>query len=223
MRRLAQALIVFVLMPFSAASAAEYRRITLVDGRVLVAQIIDAEDTTMWLQTPMGRMKIDLMEVTQFENITRMDYEDEPSQTAVLLPFESGDPQGQTNALIIRDLVQNHLEQMPGIDVIRAEDFIQRLGEEAATTLRGCSRDLQCAIAILAPMGVDALMHGSVTTTDQILEIELRAVIASAPDLNPTVQYQNRGSSGLSAQTTAKRLEIFDIEEQSKNNFYNSK
>ena len=72
-----------------------------VNGRVLVAQIIDAEDTTMWLQTLLGRMKIDEVTSSKYPRmVTKM------SRPIPPFYFRLHDNTSDQENANVRDLVQ---------------------------------------------------------------------------------------------------------------------
>ena len=206
-------LIACLLLPIRFSLATEWRQITMNDGRVLTAQVLESEGTIMMVRTPLGRVRVDLLEVRKIENITEADYESLEPLRVILLPYRATQSGQATAAEALESLTYEHLVQLDGLEVILAKDFAARLGKETTKSLLACGNSLICSMELLAPTGIDWIIHGEVGGNASQLSIELAAVRSTAPDTKDVQDFSHEGHQGLAHELGVHILHLFGIDE----------
>jgi hypothetical protein len=195
------------------ASATEYREITLSDGRVLIAQVLESEGTTMWVRTPLGRIGVDVLTISSIESVTRADYEHQTPLTVLLLPVDPQTEDLETVAETTRELLYSHLNLMNGLEVIGSEALSAHLGEEIAQTLEDCGPDLGCSLAYVAPTGIDMVIRAEVVAAADSLEYHLQAAMAVDPNNAAEQVFQHHGSAGIADLIGQHLLRLLGVDE----------
>jgi hypothetical protein len=199
MRAVLHILALWLLIPAQSASATEYRKVTMSDGRVLIAKVMETEGLTMWVETPMGRVGIDLTQINSIDTITRGAYERQSPETVLLLPARSAPAEWSKRAEVLDELVYAHLSEMPGLEVISSSDLQARLGE---SSLLDCGIDLGCALALVAPMGMNMVIQTETMDSGDDIEARLFAARATSPNTYNVATVTHPTSVGLSAEVS---------------------
>ncbi|MGB0639493.1 MAG: hypothetical protein ACPGTU_09175, partial [Myxococcota bacterium] len=93
-----QGLLALLLATNTQANAAEYRSITIANGRNIPAEVKDMTATEITLDTPQGIVKIPSAELQSMDGLTAEAYAALEPWTVVVLPFGSNQPSGKEDA-----------------------------------------------------------------------------------------------------------------------------
>lgn len=144
------------------AAAAEYRRVELADGRVIVAEVQNTDANGIDVRVPQGRMHL------SFDRVLRIDPAEAEAWAAqkpirvLVLPFtaEGGAPAASPESA--RTRVWDELGKVPAVARV---ELAAMGGWAPATTLQalaGCGADAGCIGARVASLDVDVVIGGSV-------------------------------------------------------------
>lgn len=132
------------------ASAAEYRHVTLADGRVFDAEIVDYTAATIRVRIPQGEIQVDPNQIVDMQPIAASVWEAQAPWTAVVLRVPSArDVEQELSAL---------LSSMPGV-LVQPIDHLP-LGAQEREALTACGSDVACAAAVI-PASVATLLVGA--------------------------------------------------------------
>ncbi|MCK6504778.1 hypothetical protein L6R53_15460 [Myxococcota bacterium] len=152
-----------------AAHAAEYRRITLNDGRVLVAEVESTTATGLELAMPQGRATVRFDQVQSLEEVDQATWKAQPSWTVVVLPPAEAD------AALAPTLAQQLAEavaQVPAV-VVTTPDKMTRLSATQRTAFAACGTDAACIQGYLdltgARVAVSARLEGDPSTPNLVV------------------------------------------------------
>lgn len=131
------------------ARAAEYRRITVNDGRVLVAAVENTTATGLELSMPQGRTTVRFDQVQSLEEVDQATWAAQPSWTVVVLPPSAAD------AALIATLDQQLRQAVAEVPAIVATtpDKMSRLTTSQRTAFAACGTDAACIQGFLDATG----------------------------------------------------------------------
>lgn len=166
--------IVWMICPRS-ASAAEYRRVELSSGRVLVAEIANTRADGLDLRTPQGVVSIRFDEVQRIDPIVQPLFEQQPPMHVLLIPSPSpADPAG--NAAFDTAL----RVEVAAIPFVRVQDRSDATGQSAnqMPSLTACGEDTECLVGASVGLDVDVIF----VSTGSGETRWVRAIFPGSPD-----------------------------------------
>ena len=171
----------------SPSMAAEYRRITLADGRVLPAEISSITATEMVLQTPQGTVVVSPNDLRDMSPMSAHDYAQVPPWQVLVLPFAG-------NATLAEDSDFAHLfslrvlESIPAVSPLTIAALPDAVSQTTKSALTVCGTDLQCATRHGQEAGADVIVMGRATPSSTGNTLTLGAVFVDAPEARKRVQ-----------------------------------
>ena len=139
-------------LTLSVASAAEYRTVELVDGRLVVAELLVVDEREVRVQVPQGVTAWSLSAIQSLEPATREDYDSQPDLTVLVLPVETQIPEsGAPLAEQALGRVTTLLPRIPGLAMWDYEGLHARVGESSQAGLEDCGSDPECVLGVLGP------------------------------------------------------------------------
>lgn len=155
--------------------AAEYRRIELSSGRVLVAEIANTRADGLDLRTPQGVVSIRFDEVQRIDPIVQPLFEQQPPMHVLLIPSPSqADP--AENAAFDAEL----RVEVAAIPFVRVQDRSDATGQSAnqMPSLTACGEDRECLVGASVGLDVDVIF----ISTGSGQARWLRAIFPGSPD-----------------------------------------
>ena len=142
------------------AQGAEYRRITLNDGRVLVAEVESTTASGLELAMPQGQASVRFDQVQSLEEVDRATWEAQPSWTVIVIPPSEGDT---ARAPTLAQQLAEAVAQVPAL-VVTTPDKMTRLNATQRTAFAACGTDAACIQGFLdqtgARVAVSARLEG---------------------------------------------------------------
>jgi hypothetical protein len=152
-----------------AARAAEYRRITVNDGRVLVAEVESTTATGLELAMPQGQATVRFDQVQSLEEVDQATWQAQPSWTIIVVPPT------EVEASLAPALAQQLIEavgQVPAV-VVTTPDKMTRLSATQRTAFAACGTDAACIQGYLdqtgARVAVSARLEGNPAAPDLVV------------------------------------------------------
>jgi hypothetical protein len=177
-----RSLIVGILLAGSPAWAAEYRAITLSNGRVVPAEIQGITSTAMTLTTPQGVMEIPPEDLRAMDAMSEDDYNAVKPWTVLVLPFANDESVGaQDDARTAQLYALRVLKSIPAISPITIDALPPSVPENTRRALSLCRTDLQCATRHGATVGADVVIMGDLRETASGKTFSLGAVFVDSP------------------------------------------
>lgn len=161
------------------AMAAEYRSITIANGRTVPAKIGEITATEMVLITPQGELRIAPNELRSMDPLSSEDYAAVPPWKVLVLPFKGNAP---GDGKIAEMYVSRVLQGIPAVHTIDVNDLPQSVGETTRRALAMCGTDLQCATRHGSDAGVDVVVMGQSNTQTEGNRIDIGAVFVDTPE-----------------------------------------
>ena len=159
--------------------AAEYRTITLANGRTVPAEIGEITATEMVLTTPQGEVRIAPNDLRSMEPLAADAYAAYPPWRVLVLPFTGlDDDDGETARLYVKRVV----EGIPAVQSVVIDDLPPSVGETTRRALAICGTDLQCATRHGEAAGVDIVVMGQTSSTDAGNRLDVGAVFVETPE-----------------------------------------
>ncbi|RME28755.1 MAG: hypothetical protein D6798_01670, partial [Deltaproteobacteria bacterium] len=159
------------------ASAAEYRRVTVDDGRVLLAEVADTTDTGLRLRLPQGTTLVAFQDVVNIEEIDEETWRNqEPWQLVVVPPT----PRDLQRAPELADALTAAAHDLSATVPVRPAD-LATLPVEDRGRLARCGTDRACLQGYLDRSGADVLVAARVQGPPDAPEIVVAATWAAAP------------------------------------------
>jgi hypothetical protein len=177
-----RSLLVGILLAGSPAWAAEYRSITLANGRVVPAEIQGITSTAMTLTTPQGIMEIPPEDLRAMDAMSEKDYNAVEPWTVLVLPFANDESAGaQDDADTAQLYVLRVLKSIPAIAPITLDALPPSVPENTRRALSLCRTDLQCATRHGEMVGADVVVMGDLRETSSGKTFSLGAVFVDSP------------------------------------------
>ena len=167
------------LMASTPAMAAEYRSITLANGRTVPAEIGEITATEMVLITPQGQLRIAPNELRSMDPLSSEGYAAVPPWKVLVLPFKGNAPD---DGKIAEMYVSRVLQGIPAIQTIDVNELPPSVGETTRRALAMCGTDLQCATRHGSDAGVDIVIMGQSNTQAESKRIDIGAVFVDTPE-----------------------------------------
>ena len=185
------------------ALGAEYRQITLADGRTLPAEISSITATEMTLKTPQGTVIVSPNDLRDMTPISAEDYAKIPPWQVLVLPFAGG-----TNLTDDSEFAQlfslRVMESIPAVNPLPVTGLPSSVSQTTLSALKLCGTDLQCATRHGQDVGADVVVMGRTTPSSTGNTLTLGAVFVDAPTARKRVQVNYEG------QLIDKRREMTD-------------
>lgn len=176
------ACVLAVLLAGGAARAAEYRRLTLMDGRVIVAEMQDMTANALVLRLPQGTMRVAPTQVMGMETVDEASWSAQEPWDVLVVPFVStGGEVLSAQAGVAREVVTEQVAAIPATRLLGPADLARALTAEQLDQLQGCGIDAPCAVALGRDAGADLIVMGSVDRTAGGHELMLATVFPRAP------------------------------------------
>lgn len=166
-------LLAFYALATSTAQAAEYRRITLNDGRVLVAAIVASSAQGLELSTPQGLTSVGFDQVQALEEVDQATYDKQPVWTIVVLPPSPADASLDEQLLAAA-------ADIPAVDVTTT-DKMSLLTEGQRGSFGRCAADPACVQGFLDQSGAQAAISARFEGTEDDRSLVIMSNFAGAP------------------------------------------
>ena len=171
------------------AWAAEYRSITLADGRVVAAEIQSITATSMTLATPQGTVEISPQDLRTMDSMSVEEYNQLEPWKVLVLPFVDDESSGANeDAQMAKLYALRVLKSIPAIAPITIDDLPESVPENTRRSLSLCGTDLQCATRNGDIVGVDVVMMGDIRSKNESMLFSLGAVFINAPSARKRVE-----------------------------------
>jgi len=161
------------------AFAAEYRSITLANGRSIPAQIGEITATEMVLSTPQGEVRIAPNELRSMDPLSAEDYAAHEAWRVLVLPFSGDNTQDNETA---RLYINRVIKGIPAVQTVTVDALPPSVGETTRRALAICGTDLQCATRHGSDAGVDIVVMGKTSSTAQGSVLDVGAVFVDTPE-----------------------------------------
>jgi hypothetical protein len=164
----------------STAFGAEYREITLANGRKLPAEIKNITSTEMVLATPQGTVIVSPADLKNMAPLTTEAYLGQKPWRVLVLPF-SGDENTEKDRLLAHLFALRVLESIPALTAQTVDDLEQSTAEVSRSALQLCGTDISCATRHGTAVGADVVVMGQVKAglAERILMV--RSVFVATP------------------------------------------
>ena len=183
------------------ASAAEYRSITLADGRVIAAEIKSVTATEMVLDTPQGEVRISPSDLRDMAPMSDETYASLPPWQVLVLPF--GGESNVTEDLNFGELYSLRvLKSIDAINPITVDSLATNVKDSTKSALSSCGTNLQCATRHGADAEVDVVVMGRIDPVSEKRVLTLGAVFVDSPAA------RKRGEIDYTGSLLEKRQEI---------------
>ncbi len=190
-----------VLLSSNTAQAAEYRSITLANGRVVPAEIKSITATEMVLKTPQGEMTISPNDLRDMAPMSNEAYNALPPWRVLVLPF-GGDSEHSEDRKFGELYALRVLKSINSVAPLSISDLANSVGESTKSALSSCGTNLQCATQNGAGANVDVVVMGRIDPSAEQRVLTLGAVFVDAPAA------RQRGEISYSNNLIDKRKEI---------------
>ena len=182
-------LMVGLFLSSSSVWAAEYRSITLADGRVVAAEIQGITSTSMTLATPQGIVQISPQDLRTMESMSVEDYSQLEPWKVLVLPFVDDESEGANeDAQMAKLYALRVLKSIPAVAPLTIDDLPETVPENTRGALSLCGTDLQCATRNGDTVGVDVVVMGDIREKDEAKIFSFGAVFVNAPSARKRVE-----------------------------------
>ncbi len=185
------------------ASAAEYRKVHLNNGREILAEVKEFTPKGIKLGIPQGTMVFPPEDLKTMEPLTEADYRSQRAWRVVILNFTASDPSLASEAKTAHMLARRALNSIPGVVSGTPADIPVTIREAERKSLAACRTDLLCAIREGDAAGVDVVLLGQLRESDGKKELRLGALWVK----NPTAR--KRLSLTISKSVIDHREEVY--------------
>lgn len=153
------------------AVAAEYRLITLVNGRAFVAEVLASGERGMEVAIPQGHMRVGFTDIVTMTAATEAEWSRQAPWRVLVSPLRPadgvGDPATQGADRALRATISN----IPGLTVLPPPSEAEAFG------IRACGLDLGCARSAVPDRKIDVLVAGVVgNPTGTAVELSLASI-----------------------------------------------
>jgi hypothetical protein len=186
-------LITLLLLAAPSAQAAEYRAITLSNGRSIPAEVKDMTATEIVLSTPQGVVRIPSAELQSMEPLTAEAYAAIEPWAVVVLPFATNDNAVKDDAEMANMLARRVLSSIPNIVPTTIQELPESVGQSARRSLALCGTDLQCAVRHGQVAEADVVVMGRVDSNGEHRTLTLGAVFIDAPAARSRITIEYTG------------------------------
>jgi len=159
------------------ARAEEYRRITLADGRILVAVVEDTTDLGLSLVMPQGHETVRFDQVQSLEDVDSATWQAQPSWAIIVLPPDAA---SASLAPTLATLLPSATGQIPAV-VVTSPALQSRLTPAERQGLAGCGADASCSQFFLDRTGAHAAVDVHVEKLHGIRQVTVGSVFSGAP------------------------------------------
>jgi len=207
-----RSLLVGMLLASSPAWAAEYRAITLANGRVIPAEIQGITATSMTLATPQGIVEISPQELQAMDAMSEAEYAANKPWTVLVLPFASDDSLGTKDEAATAQLYSLRvLKSIPAVVPITIDSLPPSVPENTQRALSLCKTDLQCATRHGETVGADVVIMGALRGSGAEKTFSLGAVFVDFPSarMRKEIQYSPPLLNNRAAMTAAQYEILF--------------
>ena len=169
------------------ALAAEYRQITLADGRTLPAEISSITATEMVLKTPQGTVVVSPNDLRDMTPMSAEEYAQVPPWQVLVLPF-AGAANREDTSEFAHLFSLRVLESIPAVSPLTVAGLPDSVRQTTKSALKVCGTDLQCATRHGQDAGADVVVMGRTTPSATGNTLTLGAVFVGAPAARKRVQ-----------------------------------
>lgn len=181
--------------PRAASAPAQYRRITLVDGRVYVGIVLQADADGLMVELPQGRMKLAPEQVFGLAEVEPNTFTEQPPWRVVVVPFITSNPALKEAAHELLAQVIQALNGLPAVHAYSPDDLTGPLTRIEVETLDSCGVDSNCAAPLARTAGATLAMQGAVEAGEPgHLTLTLSSVYSDAPRAQKMVTVDLAGS-----------------------------
>ncbi|MFZ5478378.1 MAG: hypothetical protein ACOZNI_16540 [Myxococcota bacterium] len=156
--------------------AAEYRRLELADGRVLVAEVVATDARGLSLRVPQGRLQVPFDQVLRIDPVEAPLYQYQTPVRVLVLPFGAIDAPGE-DAQKAAEALRRRFADVPSVRVVDVDAFAAQLPTGKKAALVACGLDASCVVAQAAGADVDLVVMGTLAGA----ELAVASVFLDAP------------------------------------------
>jgi hypothetical protein len=158
------------------AEAAEYRRLELADGRVLVAEVVATDAKGLSVRVPQGRAQVPFDQVLRLDPVDQQLYQYQTPLRVLVLPFGAVDATG-AEAQGAADALRAGFAGVHAVRVVGVSAAAGQLPPGRVASLTECGLDASCVVAQAAGADVDVVVMGTLAGA----ELTLASVYLDAP------------------------------------------
>ncbi len=185
------------------ATAAEYRRITVNDGRVLIAEVADTTDTGLRLVLHQGRTLVAFQDVVNLEDVDVSTWDSQEDWQLIVVPPK---PQDLQRAPELQETLTAAAAGIPASTPLRPAD-VTTLSVTDRGRLANCGTDSGCVQGYLDKSGADVLVAARVQGPADAPEIVVTATYATAPRAWREVAFDRPSGAGSYAGVMRQAIE----------------
>jgi hypothetical protein len=207
-----RSLLIGILLASSPAWAAEYRSITLANGRVIPSEIQGITASAITLATPQGIMEISPDDLRGMDPMSEAEYASFGPWKVLVLPFATDDaPETQDEATTAQLYALRVLKSIPAVVPITLDALPPSVPENTRRALSLCKTDLQCATRHGETVGADVVVMGDLRGTNTEKTFSLGAVFVDSPSarMRKEIRYSPPLLNNRSALTAAQYEVLF--------------
>lgn len=158
------------------ATAAEYRQVTLVDGRVFVAEVLASGERGMEVAIPQGQMRVAFTDVVTLTAATEAEWSRQAPWRVLVSPLRPADGVGDAAIQGADRALRDAISDIPGITLLPPPSEAEAFG------IRACGLDLGCARSAIPDRKIDVLVAGVVgNPTGTAVELSLASIWIDFP------------------------------------------
>jgi hypothetical protein len=164
------------------ARAAEYRELTLVNGRVITGEIIDSDDTGLVVRVPQGRLRARYEDVVGMRNVDAAVAANVAPLQVLVSGIGVAPPSSATDAAELATRLRAAIAGIPAVRVRTPNDVASAIGPDGGTRLAQCGLDPGCLARVAEHAPVDLVVTGMLGRPSGVAEeLTLTGVFVATP------------------------------------------
>ena len=177
-----RSVIIAALFTCAPAWGAEYRSITLANGRVVPAEIQGITATAMTLSTPQGIMEVSPSDLKGMDSMSAEEYAAVKPWNVLVLPFSTDESPGtKDDASTAQLYALRVLKSIPAVAPFTIDMLPPSVPENTQRALSLCKTDLQCATRNGEAVGADLVIMGDLREHNAEKNFSVGAVFVHTP------------------------------------------
>lgn len=176
------------------AFSAEYRRVELADGRVLVAEVTGSNEEGLLLRSRQGMTRERFEDILRIDAVDAVVYDAQSPLRILVLPIGIGDGTAAPDAAAATQVLAARTARVPATTVLAIADLPAGAVQDS---VRGCGLDTSCVLAATRESGVDLVVMGMLGAPGGAAsELTLASVWMAAPRAQRRVAILRSGPIG---------------------------
>lgn len=161
------------------ALAAEYRRVEISDGRVLVAEVTGSDERGLLLRAPQGMTRENFEDILRIDPVDAAIFDAQPPLRVLVLPVGLGDGAAAPDAEAATRVLAARAGRLPATAVLSVADLPNGAVQDS---VRACGLDTSCVLGATQGSGVDLVLMGMLgAPSGAAAELTLASVWTAAP------------------------------------------